>query len=275
MESEPGEPLVEAVDVNAHPVAWREAGAGDTIVFLHGLGGTRTAWEPQLAGLGDTWRCVAWDMPGYGASANDKPLTFPAIAAAVVGLLDALGVDRVHLCGLSFGGQQALHTVLEYPERVASLVLADTSAAFGMDGTDPATWKRARLRPLEQGSTPADIAERAITAVAAPGFGGVHRAEAVAAFSRITSAGLRAACECLPSHDVRSRLAEIVAPTLVVVGELDQETPPLYSEMLAAGIGSSTLEVIPGVGHLTPSEAPTAFNRLVRAFLQDRTTVRT
>jgi pimeloyl-ACP methyl ester carboxylesterase len=68
----------------------------------------------------------------------------------------------------------------------------------------------------------------------------------------------------LPDHDVRDRLGAIAAPTLVVVGELDEETPPAYSETLAAGITGARLEVIPGVGHLTPFEAPAALSRLLR-----------
>ena len=76
-----------ATDVDG-PLAWREYGRGDPVVFLHGLGGSRTSWEPQLSGLGDAFRCIAWDMPGYGASAPVEPLTFTAIADAVIAAAD-------------------------------------------------------------------------------------------------------------------------------------------------------------------------------------------
>lgn len=236
-------------------------------MFLHGLGGTRTAWEPQLEALSDRWRCVAWDMPGYGASPPVDALTFPAIAASVMRLLDALDTDRAHLVGLSFGGQHALHAALAAPARVRSLVLADTSPAFGLDGTDPDEWRRARTDSLDAGLTPADIAEPVLRSITGPGFGGREFDRTVAAFARISSAGLRAACECLPTHDVRDRLDEIGCPTLVIQGELDKETPMAYAELLAAGIDGARLEVIPGAGHYTPAEAPAAFNGLVRRFL--------
>ena len=267
------------VDVDDHPIAWRESGDEPgldkgPIIFLHGLGGSRTAWEPQLEDLGDTWRCVAWDMPGYGASAPVDSLSFATIADAVVGLLDRLGVERAHLCGLSFGGQQALHVALAHPERVDRLVLADTSPAFGLDGTDPEAWKRSRLDALDAGLTPADMAADVLRAVAGPDFAGPAFAQAVAAFSRIDAAGLRAAVACLPTHDVLARLGSIVAPTLVIVGELDRETPRDYAELLATGIPGAALEVVRGVGHLTPSEAPDRFNTIVRTFLAASTPLR-
>lgn len=260
----PGKPL----NIDDYALGWREAGSGDVVVFLHGLGGSRTAWEPQLEGLSDRWRCVAWDLPGYGRSLPIEPFTFEAIADNVARLLDVLGVARAHLCGLSFGGHHALHAALRHPDRVASLTLADTSAAFGLDGTDAGEWIRSRTDALDAGLTPADIAEQVIDSISGPSFEGRERERTIAAFGRIPAAGLRAACECLPSHDVRDRLRDIDAPTLVIQGELDAETPLPYAEMLASGIADARLHMIPGVGHLTPAESPEKFNAVLRSFLE-------
>lgn len=260
-----------ARDVDGSPVAWREAGPadGDLVLLLHGLGGSRTAWEPQLAALAAAGhRAVAWDMPGYGASDAVEPLTFAAIADAAVELLDVLGVGRAHLVGLSFGGQHALHVVLRHPDRVASLVLADTSAVFGADGTDRDVWIASRLAAIDAGATPADLARPVLTAIAGPGFDGTDLDAAVAAFSRIGVDGFRAAVRCLPDHDVVDRLGEITAPTLVIVGELDTETPVSYAEVLADGIAGARLVVVPDAGHLTPSESPDTFNRHLVGFLR-------
>jgi 3-oxoadipate enol-lactonase len=256
-----------SVDVVDGPIAYRRSGAGAPVIFLHGLGGTRGSWEPQLDALASRWDCVAWDMPGYGDSDPIQPLTFAAIADAVVGLLDRLSIDRAHFVGLSFGGQQALHLALRHPARVDRLVLADTSARFGADGTDVEEWKRLRLDPLDAGITPAEMAPNVIDAITAVGFSGIERDRTIEAFSRISSPGLRAAVECLPSHDVTNRLGEISRPTLVIVGELDEETPISYAETLASGIPDAELSVIPGVAHLTPAESPEEFNRLVDEFL--------
>ena len=259
-------PTAAAVDV-AGPLAWREQGAGEAVLFLHGLGGSRASWEPQLEGLSDAFRCIAWDMPGYGASVPVAPLTFATIADSVARLLDRARVDRAHLVGESFGGMHALHAALRHPQRVARLVLANTSPAFGLDGTDPTAWRAARLAPLDAGRTPADIAEQVLTSVAGPSLDRETLAMRVAGFARIPSAGLRAAVECLPTHDVRDRLADIDAPTLVIAGECDAETPAAYSRILADGLPDAELVVLDGIGHLAVSEAPETFNQLARAFL--------
>jgi len=98
-------------------VAWLEAGAGDALVFLHGLGGTSTAWAPQFDELSGGQRCVAWDRPGYGNSDPIDPpdaMTFEWVADRLDDLLDALAVDRADLVGLSLGGMHALHTALRH-----------------------------------------------------------------------------------------------------------------------------------------------------------------
>lgn len=249
-------------------VAWREAGSGDPLVFLHGLGGTRIAWGPQLRGLADRYRCIAWDMPGYGDSAPLEPLTYPGIAQRVVDLLDVLGIEQATLIGLSFGGMHALHTALDHPGRVARLVLADSSPAFGMDGTSREGWIKARLDPIDAGGSPADAAEMIVDAITHVMLDGIVRDETVDAFSQISSAGFRAAVMCLPDNDVRARLSEIQQPTLVLVGEHDEETPLSYSQLLADGIPNAQLRVLTGAGHLSPAETPDLFNETLAAFLE-------
>ena len=249
--------------------AWRESGEGPTVLFLHGLGLTRTGWEPQLTGLSDTRRCVAWDMPGYGESEPLDDLTFEGVAGAVVRFLDVIGAAVADLVGLSFGGMHALHAAVHHPDRVGRLVVASTSPAFGLDGTDADEWRRARLARLDAGETTADIAADVLESVAGDGLHPATLHQLAESFARIPDDGLRAACELLPTHDLRSRLGDIVSPTLVLVGENDAETPVSYAEALAAGIADCELTVMEGIGHLVASEAPARFNELVRAFLDD------
>lgn len=254
-------------------IAWREVGAGATAVFLHGLGGTSTAWVEQLDALASNRRCVAWDMPGYGDSAppdHPRAMTFEWIADRLVDLLDALDVERADLVGLSLGGMHALHTALRHPDRVDRLVLTNTSPRFGLNGTTAAEWTASRLAVLDDGTTLRELAPVVLDGLVSSPLPPERRHGLIESFARIPEPGFRAAVACLPTHDVLGRLAEIGSPTLVIAGELDTETPPSYSRALADGIPGARLEVLAGVGHLAPSEDPDMFNRIVGDFL-DRT----
>lgn len=264
------ETMTAAIDVD-EPIAWRQAGPaeGPHVALLHGLGGSRTAWRPQLEALaGAGYRASAWDMPGYGASEPIEPLTFEVLSDAVERWLDALGAASAHLVGLSLGGMIAQHVALRRSGRVRSLTLLDTSPAFGFDGTTTAgEWLEQRLRPLAEGETPATIAPTMLRSIMADDVAGGALDEAIAAMERISSNGLAAAARCLVTHDLRGRLHEISAPTLVIVGEHDHETPLSYSAYLAEEIVGARLAVVSGAGHVSNLEQPDEVNRLLVEFL--------
>ena len=256
-------------DVNGPRLAWREAGDGSPLVLLHGLGGSRLSWEPQLAGLSARHRVVAWDQPGYGAS---QPLpgvvTFTALAGAVIDLLDTLDVESAHLGGISFGGMIAQYVTASSPSRVRSLALLATSPVFGLDGTKPDVWRAARLAPLDAGRQPADFADDVLTAIAGPHISTAAMAGQRAAMARISADALRNSIECLVTHDSRAVLPAITAPTVCMVGDLDEETPVAYGFALADLIPNATLAVIPMAGHLLNVEAPEAVNQLFEELME-------
>lgn len=256
--------MLTTVDRDAYPIAWREAGDGPVALFLHGLGGSRTSWDDQLLALGRLRRCIAWDMPGYGASAGTVT-SLEQVADAAAALLDTLGADRADVVGLSLGGMVAQHLAIRHPGRIRTLALLDTSPAFGLDGTTTAEgWLHDRLAPLDAGRSVADIADRVITAIAGPHCPAPALAQAIASMRRIPDAGLRAACHALVRHDVRELLGSIGAPTLVLVGELDEETPPTYAKHIASAVPGASLDVIPGAGHLVNAECPGPVNARLR-----------
>jgi pimeloyl-ACP methyl ester carboxylesterase len=250
-------------DVDQHPVAWREAGEGDVIVFLHGLGGSRLSWQPQLEALASSWRCAAWDMPGYGNSAPLERTTFAALADAAAAWIGVLG-GRAHVVAISFGGMIAQYLAASHPEVVRSLTLLATSPKFGLDGTRPDDWRAARLAPLDQGLQPAEFSGRVLRGLAGPHLDDEAFAGQQAAMARVPAAGLRAAIDCLITHDSRALLATVTAPTLVIVGELDRETPLDYAMALADGVPGARLAPIADAGHLLNVEAPHTVNLLIR-----------
>lgn len=236
---------------------------GPPILLLHGLGSTRTSWAAQLAALGRRWRVAAWDLPGYGDSDPLPSMTFPSLRDAVLRWADALGADRFHLVGHSFGGMLAQHVAALARDRVASLVLISTSPKFGLDGTSPDEWRAARLAPLDDGLEPAAFAAAVLGGLAAPSIAPNVLADQVASMGRITGAALRTAIDCVVAHDARPLLRMIAAPTVVLVGSLDVETPIAYAEAIVEALPAGALEVVEGAGHLLPAEAPATVNRIV------------
>ena len=130
--TEQGRLRFETLDTDAGRISTAQAGAGPTVIAIHGLGASKASFLPTLEALADDFRVVAMDLPGFGDS--DKPLGAayhaPFFASAVVALLDALGEDRAHLIGNSLGGRVALEVGLRHPERVERLGLLAPSLAW-------------------------------------------------------------------------------------------------------------------------------------------------
>lgn len=259
----------EPLDVDCDTFAWRESGAGELVVLLHGLGGSRISWEPQLATIGRSRRVVAWDLPGYGAAAPlpDEPLTFRALADAAADFIAALGADRAHVVGISMGGMIAQYLAAWHPQRVRSLTLLSSSPAFGLDGTRPDEWRAARLAPLDQGLEPVDFADRVLRAISGPHITSDAMAGQKAAMARVTGAALRRSIDCLVTHDSRPLLPSIQRSTLVMVGELDEETPVQYSQYLVDHLPHGQLVVVPDAGHLLNVESPDVVNEHIERHL--------
>jgi pimeloyl-ACP methyl ester carboxylesterase len=256
-------PAMKAVDIDAAPIAWREAGTGSTAIFLHGLGGGRTAWRPQLAILSDHRRCVAWDAPGYGESAPVASTDFGAYADAAVDFIEAVSPNEpVDLVGMSFGGMIAQYATAQAPSRIRTLTLLCTSPKFGLDGTDPDEWRANRLSGLEAMGSPAAAAPAILSSLAGPN--GAHVVpEAVEAMARVPLAGLLDSLSTIASHDTRSILPTIDVPTLILVGEFDEETPVAYAQAIDDLMPNSRVVVIPGAGHLLNLEVAEEVNALI------------
>ena len=253
-------------DVDTQPTGWREAGTSSNVaVFLHGLGGSRISWGPQLAPLSDERRIVAWDAPGYGVSDPVSDTAFVAYADRAAELIRMVSPDApVDLVGLSFGGMIAQYTAARYPELVRTLTLMCTSPAFGLDGTDPEQWRNARLSGLEHFGSPAAAAPVILGALVGPNGAGVVP-EAVQAMERIDMPGLLDAIATITTHDTRAILPAIQARALVLVGSADEETPVAYAQAIVDLMPNARLEVIDGVGHLLNLEAPDEVNNAVLA----------
>jgi len=238
------------------------------LLFLHGLGGDRDSFAPQLAHLSARHECVAWTMPGYGDSDPLDDLSFPTLAAAACDLLDEHGIERAVVVGQSLGGMVAQQMGIAHPDRVVGLVLVATTAAFGKPGSSfNDEFLAARLAPIEAGDTPADLAVDIVDSIVGAAASAACRSHAVASMSRIGPAGYRRSIECLVTWDGRDGLRGVTAPTLCVAGSDDTNAPVRAVQRLAETIPGARFELIPGAGHLVNLEAPAAFNACLEGFV--------
>jgi 3-oxoadipate enol-lactonase len=245
-------------------IGYEETGGGTAvpIVFLHGVGSDKSVWRPQLEHFGAERRAIAFDYPGYGDSdPAPEGTTRDDYAAAILSAMAELGVDRAHICGLSLGGVVAIAMHAAAPERIVSLILADTFAVHpdGRAIYDRSLAASSDLRVMAEARVDVLLAQPADPAV---------RTEVVETMARIDPAAYRIGAEAVWLADQRDRAGEIRVPTLVICGTEDRVTPPTLSRELAHLIPGAQYEPIGDAGHLSNLERPEEFDTLVGAFVR-------
>jgi 3-oxoadipate enol-lactonase len=235
-------------------------GDGDRVVVLGGsLGSTLEMWEPQLPALTPRFRVLRYDHPGHGGSPLLEVRDVSAISRALIGLLDALELERVSYCGLSLGGAVGMRLALDVPDRIDRLVLCSTSARF----STPEFWQE-RADTVRRDGIQA-IAEVVLERWFTPAFGDVRRYREM--LLSIPVEGYARCCEAVRDWDVRGVLAGVTAPTLAIAGADDPSTPPDDLGAIVAEIPGATLLVLDAARHLTNVERAEEFNRAVAAHL--------
>ena len=219
-------------------------------------------WRPQLDHFGKSRRAIAFDYPGYGESEFVDGATRDDYAAAIFAAMDALGVGRAHVCGLSLGGVIAIAMHAAAPDRCASLIIAD-SFAVHPDGQAI----HDRSVAASQSMTMRELAEARSGVLLGSETANALRAEVIETMAAIDPAAYRLGAAAVWLADQRDRAAAIDCPTLILVGDEDGITPPALSEELHALAANSRLEVIPRAGHLANAEQPEAFNEAIESFL--------
>jgi 3-oxoadipate enol-lactonase len=241
-----------------------EAGSGDglPIVFLHGVGSDKSIWRPQLEHFGKTRRALAFDYPGYGESGFVEGATRDDFAASIFAALDALEIDRAHVCGLSLGGVIAMAMHAAAPDRCVSLIIADSFAVHpdgqGIYDRSVAASRSMTMRELAEARTPALLGSAATDAL---------RQEVIETMAAIDPAAFRLGAAAVWLADQRDRAAAVEVPTLVLCGDEDGITSPQLSEELHQLIAGSRLEIIGASGHLANAEQAGAFNAAIDRFL--------
>lgn len=237
------------------------------VMLSPSLGATLAMWEPQVGALAERFRVVRHDQRGHGGSpVPPGPYGIEDLGGDLLALLDAVGVDHAHLCGLSLGGMAALWAGVHAPERVASLSLLCTSARLGA----PSSWteRAATVRAHGTAAVADTVVKRWLTA----DFRAAHPERTATLRAMIAATppeGYAGCCEVVERMDLERQLGAVRAPTLVIAGAQDEATPPVHAERLAAGIPAAHLEVLSPAAHLANVEQADAVTRLLLAHLME------
>src|SRR5215472_17166439 len=251
--------MVAMLDRDGVGIHYEVAGpAGATPVLLtHGFSSSRQMWEPNLLALAGSRQVITWDLRGHGLSdsPDDPALYSEALSVEdMTAVLDAAGVDRAVVGGLSLGGYLSLAFHLVHPDRVAALMLFDTGPGY----------RRAEAREEWNRRV-----ERTASAFESRGLDALTGSPEVARTTHRSPAGLaRAARGIMAQRDSRviDSLPTIAVPALVVVGARD--TPFLAAaDYMAGKIPGAVQVVIDGAGHASNVDRPEAFDRAVLEFL--------
>jgi len=241
-----------------------DQGRGEpTLIFLHYWGGSSRTWRHVVAALGAQFRSVALDQRGWGRSqAPDSGYTLGDLADDAQGVVDTLGLDRYILVGHSMGGKVAQLLASRRPVGLAGLVLVAPSPPSPLD------------MPLEvrlnmvSAYADRDAILATVAQVLTSKALGPDEVEAVIADSLCGARAAQAAWPLAASQeDITAAVAAITVPTLVISGEDDRVDPPAVLEReLLPRIPHATLSLLPGIGHLSPLEAPGQIADLIRNF---------
>ncbi len=256
--------------VTAVPYFEERGGGATTVLMLHGIGGGRQAFAHQMQPLADAgFHAVAWDMPGYGHSSIVDPYTFETLAEECIELIAVLDPERLVLVGHSMGGMVAQEVAARAPGRIAAMVLAGTSPAFGKaDGDWQRRFVEERTAPLDAGRSMTELATQLVALMVASEASDSARKEAIDVMSLVPPQSYRQALQALMGFDRRAHLPALTMPVLLVAGSDDRNAPPSVMKGMAERIPLADYVCLERCGHLMTFERPAAFNDVLLAFLR-------
>jgi pimeloyl-ACP methyl ester carboxylesterase len=252
-------------DVNGQHLYYEDSGAsGPPVIFSHGFLMDHEMFGPQVAELGDEFRCITWDERGFGRTEATEPFTYYDSAADCLALLDHLGIERAVLAGMSQGGFLSLRAALSAPERVEALVLIDTQSGVEDAANIPA-YDAMHDEWVSNG--PAQV-QGAIAGLILGG--GVDPEPWFAKWHAAPRENLSLPYRCLVDRDdITDRLGEITCPAIVFHGDEDVAIPMDKAAALCAGLsGCEGVVVVKGAAHAANLSHADQVNGPLRDFLR-------
>ncbi len=251
-------PIIDANGLRGNVVlgSGKQAKGKDTLVFIHGAGGSRTSWRLQEDYFSRQFNCYIIELPGHGAAQGPGAQEIKGYALWIKGALDELKASSPFVIGHSMGGAIAMDLALRFPALPKGLVLVSTGARLrtlpdildGIKKAFPVTVRIISERSFAQ-QAPAEMKQAAVAEMMKNSPDVLY--------------GDFSACD---HFDVMDKVQTIHKPTLVICGDQDTATPIKYSRYLADKIAGARLEVIAGAGHRVMLEQPVEFNKRLEAF---------
>jgi len=237
------------------------------LVLSHSLACSARMWDPQIAALKASYRILAYDTRGHGASEAPKgAYALEMLADDLKALLDGVGVKNPHFCGLSMGGMIGQTFALKYPDVFKTLMLADTTSRYPGD-VGPQWQERIKIAE-DKGMAP--LVQPTLERWFTEPFRKLNPGP-VAAIAKLIAAtpvaGYAGCCHAIPKINLTSRLKEIKTPILVICGDQDPGTPPAMAKEIHDNAPGSTLVMIPQAAHLSNLENPAAFTEAMQGFM--------
>ena len=257
--------------VNGIGIGYDDLGPADAraVIFLHGFPFNRTMWRSQMQRLAGRCRVIACDLRGYGETeTGEAAFSMELFTNDLLGLMDALRIERAVLCGISLGGCIALEAAERRPERFSALILCGCRCSA--DTPEEQARKLAAVKAIKDEGVP-NFAEALLGRLFAPKT--YETAPEVVAAVRtmmLQSSPLsleRTLLAMRVREETCSKLPELRMPVLLLVGETDGVTPPENAAYMKEHFPHAHLSVIPGTGHLSNLENPDAFNAELERFI--------
>lgn len=263
-------------EIDGYTYAYLEEGQGPPVVFAHGLLADKEMFRAQIDSLKARYRCISIDLRGHGASSGPaEPFTLEQQAEEVGKLIRSLGIERAACIGLSQGAMTFMRLALSDPDLVGALVLIDTSA----DVENPESLPQYQELAVALRDLPDDERQGVVDVVQAILYGQTWREqiatpdqlehEARIMLGHDRHAFYQSAQAVFDREDLRTELAAISCPVLVVVGEEDVATPPEKAEEIRDAIPGAKLVRIKQAGHHCPIEQPEQVTDALDAFLAE------
>ena len=259
------------ISVNNLTVSYIDEGPdkAPVIIFIHGFPLNKFMWSKQIEALTDKYRVIAYDIRGHGNSeAGEEKFAIDLFANDLVGLMDALKIEKAMLCGLSMGGYIAIKAILSHPERFSSIILSDTSCK-----ADTPEGKEKRLNAIENIAKNGveNYAEESLKKLFAIESFTTNREEIAFARQMIVKTSKQSLYNTLRAladrKETCGHLQDINVPVLIMVGKEDVITPLEAAMFMHEKIKDSILQIIGHAGHLSNMENPGEYNDKLRKFI--------